>query len=50
MASSLVEQLLVPPVKPGDVVALDNLSAHKVPRIAKAIQATAKNCFNPGNR
>ena len=26
-----VEQVLVPPLKPGDIVVLDNLSAHKVP-------------------
>jgi transposase len=34
-----VEQVLVPTLKPGDVVVLDNLSAHKVPGIREAIEA-----------
>jgi transposase len=34
-----VEQILVPTLKPGDVVVLDNLSAHKVPGIREAIEA-----------
>ena len=34
-----VEQVLVPTLKPGDVVVLDNLSAHKVPGVREAIEA-----------
>jgi len=34
-----VEQVLVPSLKPGDVVVLDNLSARKVPGICEAIEA-----------
>ena len=35
-----VEQVLAPTLKPGDVVVLDNLSAHKVPGIREAVEAT----------
>jgi transposase len=35
-----VEQILAPSLKPGDIVVLDNLSAHKVPGVREAI-ATA---------
>ena len=34
-----VEKVLVPTLKPGDVVVLDNLSAHKVPGIREAVEA-----------
>jgi transposase len=34
-----VEQVLAPSLKPGDVVVLDNLSAHKVPGGREAIEA-----------
>lgn len=34
-----VQRVLVPTLKPGDIVVLDNLSAHKVAGIAEAIQA-----------
>jgi len=34
-----VEQVLMPTLKPGDIVVLDNLSAHKVPGIREAIEA-----------
>ena len=34
-----VEQVLVPTLKPGDVVVLDNLSSHKVAGVGKAIRA-----------
>lgn len=34
-----VEQVLVPTLKPNDIVVLDNLSAHKVPGIREAIEA-----------
>src|SRR6202049_5010858 len=34
-----VELILVPTLKPGDVVVLDNLSAHKPPAIREAIEA-----------
>jgi transposase len=33
-----VEQILAPTLKPGDVVVLDNLSAHKVPGVRQAIE------------
>jgi len=35
-----VEQILAPGLKPGDIVVLDNLSAHKVPGVRDAIEAT----------
>src|SRR6202158_1455697 len=34
-----VEQVLAPTLKPGDIVVLDNLSAHKVPGVREAIEA-----------
>jgi transposase len=34
-----VEQMLAPELRPGDIVVMDNLAAHKVAGIAKAIQA-----------
>ena len=34
-----VEQILAPSLMPGDMVVLDNLSAHKVPGIREAIEA-----------
>ena len=34
-----VEQVLVPTLRPGDVVVLDNLGSHKGPAIRKAIRA-----------
>ncbi len=34
-----VQQVLVPTLKPGDIVILDNLSSHKVEGVRKAIQA-----------
>jgi transposase len=37
--SGYVEQVLVPPLKPSDVVVLDNLSAHKDPGIREAVEA-----------
>jgi transposase len=33
-----VEQVLVPSLKPGDIVVMDNLSAHKVPGVRQAIE------------
>ncbi len=36
-----VEQVLAPTLKPGDIVVLDNLSAHKVPGVREAIEAAA---------
>ena len=43
-----VEQFLVPTVKPGDIVILDNLSSHKGPAVRKAIRAAgAKLLFLP---
>lgn len=34
-----IEQVLVPALKPGQVVVMDNLSAHKVPGVREAIEA-----------
>jgi hypothetical protein len=34
-----VEQFLVPTLKPGDVVIMDNLSSHKRPAVRKAIRS-----------
>jgi len=34
-----VEQILAPTLTPGDIVVLDNLSAHKVPGVREAIEA-----------
>ena len=34
-----VEQVLVPSLTPGDIVVMDNLSAHKVPGVHLAIEA-----------
>ena len=43
-----VEQFLVPTLRPGDVVIMDNLSSHKGPAIRKAIRAAgAKLIFLP---
>lgn len=36
---SWVEQFLTPALKPGDIVIMDNLSAHKVAGVADAIEA-----------
>ena len=35
-----VEQILAPTLRPGDIVVLDNLSAHKVPGVRQAVEAT----------
>lgn len=37
--TAYVEQVLVPELKPGMVVVMDNLSPHKAPAVAAAIQA-----------
>jgi transposase len=34
-----VEQVLVPELKPGDIVVMDNLSSHKGPKVRQAIEA-----------
>lgn len=34
-----VEQILVPTLKPGDIVVMDNLRAHKVPGVRQTIEA-----------
>lgn len=36
-----VEQILVPELKPGDIVIMDNLSSHKSPAVRAAIEAAA---------
>jgi transposase len=35
-----VQQILAPSLKPGDIVVMDNLSAHKVAGVRQAIEAT----------
>ena len=35
-----VEQVLVPTLRPGQIVVMDNLPAHKLPGVRAAIQAT----------
>lgn len=40
-----VEQVLAPSLKPGDIVVLDNLSAHKVPGVREAIEAVGGRLF-----
>ena len=43
-----VEQLLVPTLKPGDIVVMDNLPAHKPAAVRQAIEkAGAELCFLP---
>ena len=42
-----VEQVLAPTLKPGDIVVLDNLSAHKVPGIREAIEAAGAKLYLP---
>ena len=37
-----VEQCVVPTLKPNDIVVVDNLSAHKVPGVAEAIEAAGE--------
>src|SRR3954447_23644934 len=36
-----VDQVLVPELRPGDVVVMDNLSSHKGPRVRRAIEAAS---------
>ena len=38
MFRAYVEQILVPTLRPGDVVVLDNLTAHKQPEVRQAIE------------
>ena len=44
-----VEQFLVPELKPGDIVVMDNLSSHKRPQIAAPIEAAGASlrCLPP---
>ena len=39
MFTAYVEQFLVPELKPGDIVIMDNLGSHKAPAIRTAIEA-----------
>ena len=34
-----IEQVLAPSLRPGDIIVLDNLSAHKVPGVREAVEA-----------
>lgn len=38
-----VEQVLIPALKPGDIVVMDNLPAHKLPATQKAIEQAGAN-------
>jgi transposase len=40
-----VEQVLIPTLKPGDIVALDNLPAHKIAAVRIAIEVTGAQLF-----
>lgn len=40
-----VEQVLIPTLKPGDIVVLDNLPAHKIAAVRIAIEATSAQFF-----
>jgi transposase len=40
-----VEQLLVPTLRPGDVVLMDNLSSHKDPAIRRAVRSIGAKLF-----
>jgi hypothetical protein len=40
--TSYVEQILVPELKPGDIVIMDNLSSHKGKAIASLIKCTTR--------
>jgi len=40
-----VEQLLVPTLKPGDIVVMDNLGSHKGPAIRQALRAAGAKLF-----
>ena len=40
-----VEQVLIPTLKPGDIVALDNLPAHKIAAVRAAIEAAGAQLF-----
>lgn len=43
-----VEQFLVPELRPGDIVVMDNLGSHKVAGVAQAIEAAgAQLCYLP---
>ena len=41
--TAYVEQVLVPDLRPGDIVIMDNLSSHKAPVIREMIQAAGAN-------
>ena len=40
-----VEQVLIPTLKPGDIVAMDNLPAHKIAAVRAAIEAAGSQFF-----
>jgi transposase len=40
-----VQQVLIPTLKPGDIVALDNLPAHKIAAVRAAIEAKGAQFF-----
>jgi len=42
-----VEQLLIPTLKPGDIVIIDNLGSHKGKAVRRAIRAAGAKLFLP---
>ena len=44
-----VEQVLVPTLKPGDIVIMDNLGSHKSKAVRRAIRRPAPACFSCPN-
>ena len=45
-----VEEILVPTLKPGDIVIIDNLGSHKGNAIRQAIRAAGAKLFSTGSR
>jgi len=45
-----VEHVFVPTLSPGDIVVLDNLPAHKVPRARKSIEQVGARSLDAGKR
>jgi transposase len=43
--TTYVEEVLVPTLKPGDIVIVDNLGSHKAKRVRQAIRAVGANLF-----
>jgi hypothetical protein len=48
----VIQQMLAPALRPGDIVVMDNLAAHKVAGVRQAIEASPAAYFSelPGRR